>query len=267
MNILKFEIRKNLKGNLMWGFYIVAFTIFYMMFYPMMGQDQTLFDELMSGFPQEFLDAFGFSAELPIGSILGYYALTYSFVLIVVGIHASILGFGLLSLEERELTADFLFTRPVKRQTIFLAKIGSMLVSVLIVYVITGLGFVLSILLFNGGNPYSLTNVFILQSALIFFQLIMVGLGMSISMLLKKIRNLLSLGIGLALSLYFIESIASMIHSDLLAFITPYSYFTADYILIEGTYDWPKFLLGIVIIAITFSSSYFLYIRRNIAAL
>ena len=256
MTIYLFELRQNIVSIAIWALSIAGFILFYMMFFPMFADDASLIDMMIENFPPEFLAAFGMNSELPMNTVIGYFSLTYSFTYIIIAIHASMQGFGILSKEERELTADFLFTKPISRSTIFFSKFLSTCTNLLIINIFTWFG-----------QDYSFEHVYVLLLSLPLFQLFFVGIGMLVSVLVRKIKSVLPYAMGVSFGLYTMQSLASMLDSDFMSYFSPYSYFEPSKILVSGGYDIPQFILAIIIITSTITASYFLYLRRNIASL
>jgi ABC-2 type transport system permease protein len=267
MNIFAFEFKRNIVSIVIWSVSIIAFLLFYMLFFPSFATDAALMDMLYESFPPEFLDAFGMNGDLPMHHILGYFALTYSFVELVVAIHAARLGFGVLSKEERELTADFLFTKPVSRKDIYMQKILSSLLVLFIVDIFTNLGGLLGLVLFNGGEVVEYGKVLLVMTTLIPVQLFFFSVGLIISMSLKKIKSVLPYAMGFGFGMYIVQSLGAMLKSDFITSLTPFGHFEPNYILANSEVIWYKLLISVGVITVSFIGSYFLYIKRNIPSL
>lgn len=171
MNIYLFELKMYKKSIIIWSFAIFFWIMFYFAFFPMIGADTTGFDLIMSEFPEEYLAAFGMSADLPMSSVLGYFGLTFGMAQIPIAIQAANYGFATLSVEERELTADFLLSKPIKRSKIIKSKFLAALTGLTIVNVFVWLSSIMSIYLFNAGFPFELNNVFVLLSTITLLQI------------------------------------------------------------------------------------------------
>ena len=158
-------------------------------------------------------------------------------------------------------------TKPASRQRIIISKFFAAFLSLLITTLLTGIGTIGSIILFRDGHPYEFGKILVLLSSIVFFQLFFLSVGMFISMLVKKIRSVLSFSMALAFGLYIMSALQKIIGGKLLGIITPFSHFEAGYILENGTYDIDQALLSIGIIIISLIMSYILYLRRNIHSL
>jgi ABC-type transport system involved in multi-copper enzyme maturation permease subunit len=119
------EMRRNLKSFIIWSGSICGILFFGMLFYPAINADGLLTQiEVMFENPmmKGVMAAFGADVSA-LGSLMGFYVTYNSIYNVLLGcIFASILAGNLLAREEAEKTAEFLFTRPVSRKTIFRSK-------------------------------------------------------------------------------------------------------------------------------------------------
>ncbi len=267
MNIFKHELNMKKRSILIWSLSLAAFMMFYMAFFPALSKDSAAFESVMNGFPDEILQALGMREGLSLANLLGYFTLTFGMLQLAIAIQSTNYGFSILSEEERELTADFLLSKPVSRSTIYFSKLFAAALSLLVTAIAVGFSSLIALRLFNTGESYELTHVLKLLATIPFFQLVFLSLGMVISLFFRKIRSVLSLSVGLAIGLYVINSVRGIIDSDLLGYLSPYYYFEPGTILIEGTYDLQLFGLAIGIILVSLFGSYLLYNRRDMHTL
>ena len=61
--------------------------------------------------------------SIDLSTVLGFYSFAFLFTQICLAIQAANYGFSLVSIEERELTADFLLAKPVGRTQILTSKL------------------------------------------------------------------------------------------------------------------------------------------------
>lgn len=267
MNIFKHELNMKKRSILIWSLSLAAFMMFYMAFFPALSKDSAAFESVMNVFPDEILQALGMREGLSLANLLGYFTLTFGMLQLAIAIQSTNYGFSILSEEERELTADFLLSKPVSRSTIYFSKLFAAALSLLVTAIAVGFSSLIALRLFNTGESYELTHVLKLLATIPVFQLVFLSLGMVISLFFRKIRSVLSLSVGLAIGLYVINSVRGIIDSDLLGYLSPYYYFEPGKILIEGTYEMQLFGLAIGIILVSLFGSYLLYNRRDIHTL
>jgi ABC-2 type transport system permease protein len=267
MNIYKFELKMLSKSVLVWGSGIAFGLFFYLMFFPLVMADNNAMETIMVNFPDEFLAFFGMNAELSFTSIMGYYGLTMSFIYIPIAIQASLYGVSIISVEEREYTADFLLTKPVSRRKIFITKFLAALTALVIVNISTWIFSFLGLIAFNGGNEVDYLGATILLSTVIIIQLFFLCVGMLISVIVRKVTSVIGYAMGLGFGLFILSSFGEMLSINAIKILTPYSHFEPIDILVEKTFNWLYFSVSILIIIISFSLGYFLYQKRNIKAL
>jgi len=77
---------------------------------------------MMASFPEELLIAFGMT-DIDMSTILGFFGLIFLIIQICLAIQAANYGFSLVSVEETDLTADFLLAKPVGRTKIMTSKL------------------------------------------------------------------------------------------------------------------------------------------------
>jgi len=114
MNIYKQELKMIIKSVIIWSIAIAILIFVYLSLFSSFSGEAKLVNEVMANFPEEFLIAFGM-ANMDLATILGFFGVIFFFVQMCLSIQAANYGFSLVSVEERELTADFLLTRPVGR--------------------------------------------------------------------------------------------------------------------------------------------------------
>lgn len=267
MNIFKFEIKKLIPSTLIWASGIGAFILIYMVFFPLLMEENDAMMDIMDNFPEDMLAFLGMNGELSFGSLMGYFGLTFSFIWIPISIQSSYLGFHILSVEERELTADFLMTKPVSRTTILLSKVGASVTALLSTAVAVGGFSLLSLVLFGANQDVNFIHVLSLLASIPVFQLFFLGIGMMVSVMIRKVESVIGYSMGLGFGMYIISSFGEMLTIDAFKFLSPYSYFVPDTILYGGTWDLVYTLIALFVICTTFTLTYIFYQRRNIASL
>ncbi|NBI07491.1 ABC transporter permease subunit [Senegalia massiliensis] len=267
MNIFKHEFKMKIKSIIIWSISISGFMLFYMAFFPGLAQDSESFNQLMENFPEEFLQAFGMQSGLSFTTLIGYFTLTFSIIQLVIAIQSANYGFSILSEEERELTADFLMTKPVSRKKIYFSKFLAAFLGLLVTAISISISSFIALEIFNNGEVYDKQNIIILLSIVPVFQLFFLGIGMLISVIVSKVRSVLSYSFGLTIGLYVVNSIRGIIDSDLLGYITPFYYFEPGYILKNGKYNISLLVIGVIVIIVSFISNYILYLKRDINSL
>jgi ABC-2 type transport system permease protein len=98
------------------------------------------------------------------------------------------------------------------------------------------------------------------------FQLFFLTVGMAISLLVKRLRNVLPYSMGLVFGLYILNAFGSMIGEKSLEIISPFKQFAPSFIIKHAAWDFPLMMISVVLIVASVIASYVLYTRRNIAS-
>lgn len=267
MNIYKFELKGYMRTIWIWILSLIALLIMYMAFYPIMSDDAQMMDKILEHYPEELLKAFGMGENISFATVLGYFTFTFVFVQLCLAIQSAYYGFNFLSIEERELTADFLYSKPVTRRNVFIQKHLAAVTALLLSDLAVWIGSFLAIEIFRGSNTYEANNLMILLISIPIFQLFFFSIGLVVTTLSKKIRSVISYAMALSFGLYILNAIRSIVGGELLGMISPYYYFEPGYILTHGKLNINLTLLGIAVIIISNILGYNLYLRRNIHSL
>ncbi len=264
MHIYRHELSLSWRSILIWSLSIVALLFVFMALYPGFAADAALLEEAMARFPPELLAAFGMG-DANLATVLGYFSFLFVFVQICLAIQAANYGFGLVSVEERELTADFLLTRPVSRNKIITAKLLAALTGLAITNVVVWLTSFAVINLFRNGAEYDAGRLVMLLLSMALLQLFFLSVGMLISQLVKRVRSVTPYTMALVFGLYMLNAFGNMIGRDTFELLSPFRHFEPTHIVNQGRYD-PLITLSVAITVVALIGSYVLYARRNIPA-
>lgn len=265
MNIFKHEFKVHLKSVLIWSASISTLILAFLSLFKSFASQTALVNELMVSFPKELLIAFGMT-DMDWSTILGFFGLLFVFSQICLAIQAANYGFGLVSIEETEWTADFLLTKPVSRVKILTSKLLAAMTSLAITQAIIWGSSFWFINMFRQGQEYEVKSLVLLLLSMTIFQLFFLTVGMAISLLVKRVRNVLPFSMGLVFGLYILNAFGSMIGKKSLEIISPFKQFTPSFIVNNGHWDFPLMMISVVLIVISVFASYILYTRRNIAS-
>jgi ABC-2 type transport system permease protein len=263
MNIYMHEFKSNLKSVIIWSV-AIAFLIFvFMAMFTSFAVDAELMAEMMDQFPEELLMAFGMT-DLDMSTILGFYALAFGICQLCLAIQAANYGFSLVSVEEREMTADFLLAKPIGRTKILTTKLLSAISGLMVTNIVVWISSFIFINIYKGGQEYDSKALLLLFVSIVFLQLVFLSLGILISLLVKRVRNVTPFSMGLAFGMYILNAFGGMLGDDKLEIITPFKHFDPNYIIKNAAYDFPIVMISFTFIIVSIAGSYLLYTRRNI---
>ena len=266
INIFRQEFKMLLRSVLTWSLAIAAVLFVYIAMFSSFVADAELLTEMLSRFPPQLLTAFGMENVQQMSTVLGYFSFAFLFAQICLAIQAAGYGFGLVSVEEREWTADFLLSKPVARTQILTSKLLAALAGLTITNLVVWISSFVFINLFRGGRPYDAGALVLLLLTIVVFQLFFFSVGLVISLLVKKVRNVTPYAMALGFGMYVLNVFGDMMGESTLELVTPFRHFNPGYILQHRAYDLPLVLISVAVIVIALVGSYLLYTRRDIPA-
>lgn len=264
MNIYRHELRAYRRFTLIWTAALVGIVLLYLSMYPALAKDASEFVNILKGYPKEVRQAIGIRLET-ITSLLGFYSFTFTMVTLFGAIQAMILGTGIVSREVRERTADFLMTKPVSRIRIMTEKLLA---------AVTTLVFTNMVFLAVAGvmaNAVKSTDfdfgVFLLITmTLLYVQLIFLAIGVLLSVVLKRVKAVLSISLSVVFGFFAIGAFGATAGEEPLRYFTPLKYFDTGYIMQNAKYETPFVVAGAMIIVVCVAASYIVYKKKNIHA-
>jgi ABC-2 type transport system permease protein len=264
-NIFRHEFRSRLRSVVTWSVSLAFFILFYFSLYPVFADQAAIMNDLLESFPPELLAAFGMD-NINIASVLGFFSFVFLLVQLCLAIQAANIGFGLVSIEESELTADFLLTKPVSRREVLTSKLLAALAGITITNLVVWLSSYAAINLFRGEQDYEPGTLILLLLSIAIFQLSFLSIGLVVSLMVKRIRSVTPYALGLAFGAYVLGAFSGVFGDVALELITPFKHFDAAYIVDQGAYDTPLVLINAAASLAFIAASYWLYLRRDIPA-
>jgi len=265
MNIYLHELKAKLRSVVTWSLSIYALIVVFMSLFQSFSEQTALVSELMSSFPKELLIAFGM-VDMDWSTILGFFGLVFVFVQICLAIQAANYGFSLVSLEETEWTADFLMSKPVGRKKIMTSKLLAAATALGLTEIFVWMASLIYLIIFRGNQLIPLAPMLLLLFSMPVFQLFFLAVGMLISLLMKRVRSVTPLSMGLVFGLYILNAFGDMIGEEGLEILSPFQHFAPSYIIRNSTWNVPLVMISVVITILALAASYWLYARRNIAS-
>jgi ABC-2 type transport system permease protein len=263
--IFRHEFLTRLKSVVIWSLSIAFLIVFFSSMFSIFVDQAALMNEFLARYPQELRAAFGMD-RMDLATVLGFYSFVFMFVQLCLAIQASNYGFGLVSIEENELTADFLMTKPVSRGQILTSKLLAALTSLTITNLVVWVTSLAAIALFRGGHEYEPGTLILLLLSIVIFQFFFLGVGLVVSLLVKRVRSVTPYALGLGFGMYVLSAFSGIFGDVKLELVTPFKHLDAPYIVQHGAYDTPLVLLNVAVTVIALAVSYWLYTRRDIPA-
>lgn len=265
MNIFFHEFKSYLKSVGIWSVAIFLIILIYFSAFNAIAIEAEDFARLMSSFPEELLIAFGMN-DMNFTSLLGFFGIVFLFCQICLAIQASNYGFSMLSIEERELTADFLLPKPISRGKILTSKLLAAVLALTLTNLTVWASSFFVVNLVRDGREYDIKALVMVLGTIVIFQLFFLAVGMVLSLLMKRVRSVTPLSMALAFGMYILTVFGSMLGEDKFEIISPFTHFDPNYIINNGSYDLPLVMISVSVIIVAIPVSYLLYQKRNIAS-
>jgi ABC-2 type transport system permease protein len=254
-----------MKSVLIWSLALACMLVFFFSLFTAFADQAALLNDMMAKFPPEMRAAFGLDT-MDLSSVLGFYSFVFLFAQLCLAIQAANYGFGLVSIEESELTADFLLSKPVSRAQVLTSKLLAALTSLTITNLVVWASSFAAILLFRGSHTYEPGTLLLLLVSIVIFQLFFLSVGLVISLLVRRVRSVTPYALGLGFGTYVLSAFSGIFGEVSLELITPFKHLDAASIVSNGAYNTPLVLLNIGISLVSLAASYWLYLRRDIPA-
>ncbi|MBQ1411052.1 MAG: ABC transporter permease subunit [Oscillospiraceae bacterium] len=261
MTILKHELRQGRSSFLIWTSVIGVMLSVCVFLYTEVRGEMDAVTDLFSSFGS-FTAAFGMD-RLNFGTLEGFYAIECGSMLGLGGaFFAAICAVNMLSKEEVNKTADFLFSHPVSRKRVLLEKLLAVFVQLTMMNVIVLAMSLLSILAIGETIPWA--QLLLLHLAYYLLQLELAGICYGISAFVK--RGSVGIGLGIAVLFYFTNLISNLTESaSFLKYFTPFAYCDGADIITEQRLDGGLMAIGAGACLLGILIAWYQYTRKDLS--
>lgn len=260
MNIIKRELRANLKSLIIW-ISILSLILFATSFEFGAFQSNPEILEAFDGF-EEMFAAIGGSLS-NVSKPQGFLSLMSIYLYLPAAIYGGLLGSSIISKEEKNRTAEYLFTLPITRNQVLRSKvIAAMFYQILFVLMIV----VISTLIFYRYDLDSEFYIFMrnLFVAITLISLIFMSIGMLLSSYLKQYKRSGSITLGILIGSYMLNMLVGVIEElEFLKYFIPFQYFTAEE-MVNNNIELIFVFLSFVIITSCISGVFIFYKKRDL---
>lgn len=261
MVILRQELKQGRMTLLLWTAIIAFMLGVCILIYPEMERQM---NEISSMFADmgSFSAAFGMD-KINFGEFGGYFCTECGNMLGLGGaFFAALLGISALAKEEKDQTAEFLLTHPLKRTTVVAQKLASVLLQILVLNVaVVGVS-VLSALLI--GETMEFQTFGLLFLAYFILQVETAAICFGISAFINK--SGLGIGLGIAALFYFLNIVANLTEeAAVLKYITPYGYADGADIIANGSLEIKYLIIGLILTVTGITAAFVRYRNKDIA--
>mgnify|MGYP001157845039 FL=1 len=219
--------------------------------------------DLFESLPSVLAIGFGIDS-IPVNTPVGYYVMMYLWYCIIAFTHAAVLGATIISKEERNRTAEFIFTKPFPRKDIITSKIIAAIVNVAIITLTALIGNLIMLVPQIEGGQSILSEMAISLLAMFIVQILFLFIGLLFSAIFSSYGKALSLSALFVALSYFLMIIIKLIGTiDFLSVLTPFMYFTGTG-LVENGISMLYILIAVVITITAGYLTYYKYVSRDL---
>lgn len=265
MNIYLQELKMSLRSVLNWTLGMLAMVFFFMLMFPAVSKDAAAMEQIISKFPPELTRALGLTT-LDLSTVLGFYGFLFTYILLIGSVYAMKSGFSVLSEEIRSKATDFLVTKPVSRATIVTAKWMSVMTFILLQNIIFIIGSIV-IVKVTADQSFHLGTFLLIDLSLLFVQLFFVALGMLLSVIIKKVKSVLPITLGIVFGFFVLQMLNQSLADEKLTYITPFAYFDFSKIITNINYDYIYLVVDLIIITICTVFTYIIYNKKDMPSI
>ena len=264
LNLFLKELKNNLKGTVITSLVVVLYTAFSFLIYSSMKENISKVTDFYYIMPESFRVAFNFHID-QWDNVLGFYVTYFVYyVPIIAGCYSIILGTKLLSKEEQNKTAEFLLSRPLSRTQIISSKLITFFIHILGINLLaffTGL--------FGCGIvsdwDFNLKSLIILHTYGCLICLFFGILGFFITVVMKRAKAIVGIGIGIVLGTYFFDVMIRVFGEvQFLLYLTPFKYINLEAHSPDYGFDAWRLIYFIGISGLLIILSYVFYRRKDI---
>jgi len=200
---------------------------------------------------------------LDLQSAGGFFAMCVLYLSIMLGVHAVLLGSGIISKEETDKTIEFLFARPVSRDNIISAKLVAAFTAIVFLNIVTAITSVITVSAFDAGPPVSSDIIFLMPS-IFFLQVWFLMIGITFAAVMRRPKRAGMFSASVLLATFVISAFVDI--SDrfsFLKYVTPFKYFDSKTIFAEHRYSLGYIAITIAAVILMLATSELAYKKRD----
>jgi len=265
MNIFLRELKANYKSLIIWCVSQYLLILVGMVKYSGFSSSGTDVNQIFNSMPEGLKAVFGIGS-VDLTKVDGVYTIFFAYFLLLAAIHACMLGAVLISKEERDHSADFLFAKPVTRSRVITAKLLAGLFNIVVFNLVTFVGSVVHVAQYNTSGVSLNGKIAYLMLAMFFFQLTFLAIGIALGANLRTAKGATSAATAIILGTYFLSvGIDMNANLDFLKFFSPFMYFDPKSLMFGGTYTWWALALCALFTAASLVCAYGRFGKRDLA--
>lgn len=266
MNIFLKELKSYRKSLIFWSIGVFLMVASGMAKYEAYSSSGQSINDLMADLPKSMKAVMGFGV-VDLSKISGYYSLLYIYLLLMATIHAAMLGASIIAKEERDKTAEFLFVKPVSRNTIITAKLLAGFTNIVIFNLVTWVSLIILVGKYNSTGEAVNGDIALTMAGMFILQVLFMVIGSALAAVKRKPKTAPSLATGVLL-LTYILSIAIDLNENIesMKYLTPFKYFDAKNVMFGGGIEAIFIIISMILIAALLWVTFSFYKKKDLNA-
>ncbi len=262
MNVFARELKAYRKSTIIWILSLSSLVVLFLMMYPAFSGDVDVMKKILQNFPPAVRATF----DLSLGNfftIYGFLGYLMTFVTLAGAVQAMNLGVGILSKEESGKTVDFLLSKPVSRIKVVTGKLLAALSLVLMTNVVFDAVALITSRAVSK-TDFDVKILLLLLSILFLIQLFFLAFGLAMSVIVKKVKSVISVSLPTVFTFFFIGTIGAILDNDSVKMFSPFKFFDTDYVIDHGTLDLKFLIIEAVCVIVAVAATYVIYAKKDI---
>jgi len=263
MNVYLREMKAHRKSLILWSFGVFLLIVTGMAKFAGYESSGQSINDLVSHMPKALQSLLGMGA-FDLSTAKGFYGTLSLYFFVMAAIHGALVGANIISKEELDKTAEFLFAKPISRNKVITQKILAAITNLI---VFNGVALITSLVIvgYYSKEENFESGIIYLMAGMLILQLIYLFIGTGIGAMSKRPKKSATIATSLLL-MTFILSIVIDLNSNLenLKYFTPFKYFEAKNVMFEAGFEWVYVVLSIVIIIVFVCMTYVFYRKKDL---
>ena len=221
--MIRRELKINLKSFIIWTSILIGIFLIVFLIYPYIITDESMesLDEMMKVFPKDVLKAFNMDIS-SINTAYGWLKTEgFMFVLLIIGIYASSLGYNIVLKEEYDKTIEYLSFLPIKRNEIIKNKIIASIIYILSITITLGIFNYIALLI---SGDFNQKQYLLLSITPILIALPLFAINLFISTFINHPKKAIGFSLGLVFIFYILNVLSEL--SENVEFLKYFSIYT-----------------------------------------
>ncbi len=263
MNIYLKELRDYRRALIWWTLAIIAFIVSAMSKYQGYQKSGTSIKDLIDSMPAGLSAVLGFKG-LDLQSPGGFFAMCVLYLGLMLGVHAVLLGSGIIAKEETDKTSEFLFTKPISRNRILVSKLLAAFTAIVILNLVTLVSSMVLMPAFYDG-PSINGDILFLMPSVFFIQLWFLVIGVAFATAMHRPRRAGMFSAAILLAAFIISAFVDLTDRfNFLKYTTPFKYFDVKTIFADHSYSVQYISITVAAVIIMLAGSRYAYKSRDL---